>query len=162
MKIPTILPSAAAAAVLALAGVASAHSVGVADAFDSVTTAESGAPQDYSRRDRNRERRDRNQNPAASQASTYGAGSVQTNRNSSRAVVVSGGRASGEGRAATSTTVDAYGETTRDGSSADIFGSSTARVAPLPQPPLSPDPHAAALRGPSEGGPRYRQSGARP
>jgi hypothetical protein len=40
--------------------------------------------------------------------------------------VTSSGAASGSGPQATSSTVDAYGETNRNGSNADIYGDSTA------------------------------------
>jgi hypothetical protein len=81
------------------------------------------------RKDRNR--RDRSATAAPS-SSTYGSGAVYTNRNSSSAAVTSGGAATGP-NAATSTTVDAYGETTKDGSSADIYGNSNATVGPRPR-----------------------------
>lgn len=78
-------------------------------------------------RDARREGRDASTRaPEANTASTYGAGSVYTDRNSTSAGVTSGGIATGTGSQATSSTVDAYGETSRDGASADIYGSSTA------------------------------------
>lgn len=61
--------------------------------------------------------------------STYGSGAVYTDRTASRAAVRSGGSATGPD-AASATTVDAYGETTRDGSSADIYGASSATTGP--------------------------------
>lgn len=79
-------------------------------------------------------RRDRPEHPVstAPSTSTYGSGAVYTDRRNSRAAVTSGGAAMGP-NAATSTTVDAYGETTRDGSSADIYGSSSATAGPDPR-----------------------------
>ncbi|MDP3495984.1 MAG: hypothetical protein Q8R82_22970 [Hyphomonadaceae bacterium] len=62
----------------------------------------------------------------ANSATTYGSGAVTTTRDSANAAVTSGGSASGSGVQSTGSTVDAYGETTRDGSNADIYGNSTA------------------------------------
>jgi len=63
---------------------------------------------------------------SANSASTYGSGAVSTTRDSANAGVTSGGSASGAGAQSTGSTVDAYGETTKDGSNADIYGNSTA------------------------------------
>lgn len=84
------------------------------------------------RRDRDRDRRgsrsrDQQVAPTApNSTSTYGTGAVYTDRNSTSAAVSAGGAASGPGQNTTSTTVDAYGETTNTGTSADIYGNSTA------------------------------------
>ncbi len=124
MKIRTILPMAAAAVVMSVAGIASA------DTYAAASASEAASPQD--RRDRDDDRRDRNRDrrerAVQSSSSTYGAGQVETSRDRSRATVVSGGQASGPGATSATSTVDAYGETTRDGSSADIFGGSTANA----------------------------------
>jgi hypothetical protein len=151
MKMRTVIPAAVASAVLGLAGAATAQSVGavgagVANASDRGAVA-SGlvgaaveAPQDRrdDRRERNRDRRNRDreaQQPQPNATSTYGAGSVYTDRNSTSAAVTSGGSASGSGVASTSSTVDAYGETSREGTSADIYGNSTATVGQTPRRP---------------------------
>lgn len=121
MKIRTILPAAAAAVLMTVAGAAAA------EAQSSGAYGQSAAQAQQDRRDdRRQERRDRRERP--NQSSTYGAGSVETSRDGTRARVASGGQASGSGNATTSSTVDAYGETTRDGSSADIYGASDARA----------------------------------
>jgi hypothetical protein len=80
------------------------------------------------RADRNDRRKSRHSGAAASanSASTYGSGAVSTTRNSANAGVTTGGAASGQGVQSTGSTVDAYGETTKDGSNADIYGDSTA------------------------------------
>lgn len=79
------------------------------------------------RRENRRERRaNRRQPMEQGSASTYGSGAVHTERRRASAAVTSGGRASGPGTNSTGTTVEAYGETTRDGSYADIYGDSTA------------------------------------
>jgi hypothetical protein len=73
------------------------------------------------------ERRRMHKRPAAANsATTYGSGAVSTTRSGANAGVTSGGAASGSGVQSTGSTVDAYGETTRDGSNADIYGDSTA------------------------------------
>jgi hypothetical protein len=65
--------------------------------------------------------------------STYGAGAVYTDRNRSSAGVTSGASASGQGVQQAGTTVDAYGETTKQGSSADIYGDSVATSGERPR-----------------------------
>lgn len=60
-------------------------------------------------------------------ASTYGSGSVYTDRHRATGGVTAGGSATGSGAQATSTSIDAYGSTTRDGSDAEVYGDSTAR-----------------------------------
>lgn len=87
-------------------------------------------------RDRNRGRRAADANrsgtdtstqaPTANTSTTYGAGAVYTDRNSTSAGVTSGGMATGTGSQSTSSTVDAYAETGRTATSADIYGNSTA------------------------------------
>ena len=63
----------------------------------------------------------------ANSASTYGSGAVNTTRDSASAGVTTGGQASGSGSQSAGSTVDAYGDTTRQGSSADIYGDSAAQ-----------------------------------
>lgn len=128
MKIRAIIPAIAATMLFTVAGAASAQG-GEAGAY---ATTSSEAAQQQSRRDRDDNRRDRNRDrreqTVPNQSSTYGAGQVETNRNSTRATVISGGQASGTGSTSASSTVDAYGETTRNGTSADIYGGSTANA----------------------------------
>lgn len=64
---------------------------------------------------------------AANSASTYGAGALSTTRDSANVGVTTGGSAAGSGSQSAGSTVDAYGETTRDGSNADLYGDSTAQ-----------------------------------
>lgn len=140
MTIKHITPVVAAAAVLGFAGVASAQvagsiGAGVAGADNrgaiASGVAASHAEAAQERRDDRRARRDRDRSRHAdtvqpNTTSTYGTGAVYTDRNSTSAAVSSGGTASGTGVNSTSSTVDAYGETSRDGASADIYGNSTA------------------------------------
>jgi hypothetical protein len=87
-----------------------------------------------SRRDRNNRRGDRRaeQEPSApvNSASTYGAGSVYTDRYRATGSVAAGGRASGTGSQATASTVDAYGSTDRNGSTGEVYGDSVATSDP--------------------------------
>lgn len=133
MTIRTLLPAMAATVAIGVSGAAAAQSVGVsglgvAEANDRGAVAGAALEAQAQNRDRrNRHWRDRDDpRPVPNAASTYGAGSVYTDRNRTSAAVSSGGAASGDGTQSTATTVDAYGETRRDGSSADIYGSSTA------------------------------------
>jgi hypothetical protein len=75
------------------------------------------------RRDRHNRRATR---PQVNSATTYGTGAVYTDRRSGSAAVNTGGTASGSGVQSAGSTVDAYSETTRDGSSADMYGDSVA------------------------------------
>jgi Ni/Co efflux regulator RcnB len=63
-------------------------------------------------------------------ASTYGAGSVYTDRYRATGAVAAGGRASGTGYQASSSSVDAYGATDRDGSTGEVYGDSSATSEP--------------------------------
>lgn len=142
MTMKHLTPAAvAAAAVLGMAGIASAQDAGSigagvssADNRGAVAAgvAASHAQAAQERRDERRARRDRDRRDRGAEVvqpnttSTYGTGAVYTDRNSTSAAVSTGGTASGTGVNSTSSTVDAYGETSRDGTSADIYGNSTA------------------------------------
>ena len=63
-------------------------------------------------------------------ASTYGAGSVYTDRYRATGAVAAGGRASGTGYQASSSAVDAYGSTDRNGSTGEVYGDSSATSEP--------------------------------
>lgn len=69
-----------------------------------------------------------NRNNQASSAETRGSGEVNVDRRRARANVQTSGRATGPGSNSASSTVDAYGEVTRDGGYADIYGNSTAEA----------------------------------
>jgi hypothetical protein len=86
------------------------------------------------RRDDRRDRRGESTTTAPSSTSTYGSGAINTTRDGASVGVTSGAAASGSGALTSGTTVDAYGETTRDGSSADMYGSSGATATPTPAP----------------------------
>lgn len=80
-------------------------------------------------------RRDRNgQAITGNTSTTFGTGAINTTRNSASAAVSTGGAASGTGVQSTSSSVDAFGETNRQGSNADIYGNSTATSGETPRP----------------------------
>ena len=89
---------------------------------------------DEGRQDRMRHRNNGDDQSAertpSNSASTYGAGSVYTDRRRATGAVTAGGRASGTGSQATSTSIDAYGATDRNGSSGEVYGDSTATSNP--------------------------------
>ena len=63
-------------------------------------------------------------------ASTYGAGSVYTDRYRATGAVAAGGRASGTGSQGSSSSVNAYGATDRNGSTGEVYGDSSATSEP--------------------------------
>lgn len=69
----------------------------------------------------------------ANTATTFGTGAIYTDRNTASGAVSTGGTASGTGAQSTSSNVGAYGETTRQGSTADVYGDSTAQSQPRQQ-----------------------------
>jgi hypothetical protein len=147
MKITHAIPAAAACLVLGGASfaiaaeqqtgsTASSYGEGVAAAGKSGAVAAGAIGSDASAKDR-RDRRDRRgqkaTRPSVNSATTYGAGAVYTDRRSGSAAVTTGGTASGSGVQSAGSTVDAYSETTRDGSSADMYGDSVATSGERPR-----------------------------
>ena len=80
--------------------------------------------------DRGDEQVDREPRAPVNSASTYGAGSVYTDRYRATGAVAAGGRASGTGYQASSSSVDAYGSTDRNGSTGEVYGDSSATSEP--------------------------------
>jgi len=74
----------------------------------------------------------RTKTPQANSASTYGSGAVTTTRDSANVGVTTGGSASGAGANRAGSTIDAYGETTKQGSNADLYGDSSAQSGEKP------------------------------
>lgn len=89
-----------------------------------------------SRQDRMRQRDNRAERGAerarraANSASTYGAGSVYTDRNRATGAVAAGGRATGSGSQASSSSINAYGATDRNGSTGEVYGDASATSDP--------------------------------
>ena len=110
------------------AGSATANEQGVTAGGMAAGKATTGATRSDERLKHHDRRKTRDREPAeaANSATTYGSGVVSTTRDSAKAGVTTGGAASGSGVQSTGSTVDAYGETTKDGSNADIYGDSTA------------------------------------
>jgi hypothetical protein len=86
-----------------------------------------------SNRDNRRDRDRRVERPSVNSATTYGSGAVYTDRRNASAAVTTGGAASGQGVQSAGSTVDAYAETTSDGSSADMYGDSVATSGERPR-----------------------------
>ena len=82
---------------------------------------------------RDQRRQQRMQRRQGNSSSTYGSGTIYTDRNRATGGVTAGGTATGTGRQSSSTAVDAYGSTTRDGSTAEVYGDSTANSGDHPQ-----------------------------
>ncbi|WP_309643039.1 hypothetical protein [Phenylobacterium sp.] len=82
-----------------------------------------------------RDRRDRrgSREEGVNSATTHGSGAVYTTRRGASAAVTTGGSASGRGVQSTGSTVDAYAETNRDGSNADVYGDSVATSGERPK-----------------------------
>lgn len=70
--------------------------------------------------------------PLANSASTYGSGALTTTRDSANVGVTTGASASGSGANRAGSTIDAYGETTSQGSNADLYGDSAAQSGEKP------------------------------
>jgi len=82
---------------------------------------------DRDKHDGKRHKRDDRRGSATSNsASTYGSGTIYTDRNKATGGVTAGGSASGTGSQSTSTSIDAYGSTDRNGSTGEVYGDSTA------------------------------------
>jgi hypothetical protein len=71
-------------------------------------------------------RDDRRGSATSNSASTYGSGTIYTDKNRATGGVSAGGSASGTGSQSTSTSIDAYGSTDRNGSTGEVYGDSTA------------------------------------
>ncbi|PAX06839.1 hypothetical protein CKY28_12210 [Sphingomonas lenta] len=82
---------------------------------------------------REQRRQQRMQRRGGNSSSTYGSGTIYTDRNRATGGVTAGGTATGSGRQSSSTAVDAYGQATRQGSTAEVYGDSTANSGDRPQ-----------------------------
>lgn len=78
------------------------------------------------RANRDMKRQERRGAPTANSASTYGSGTIYTDRQRATGGVTAGGSASGTGSQSTSTSIDAYGSTDRNGSTGEVYGDATA------------------------------------
>lgn len=137
------IPAVAALALMsgaAMAQSAGAYGAGVAAAGPrgAVAAGEIAAKSDHraKRADRAEDRRDRRDRPTVAQGatSTYGAGAVYTDRNRASGSATTGASATGAGRNSAGSTIDVYGETTRNGSNAEVFGDSAATATPPRSP----------------------------
>lgn len=139
MRTKLIITAIAAAGLFG--GVASAQSTGGAGVTasgkkGSIAAGGTHGKMKHQRMERRDERRDRRAQPAptGNSSSTYGSGTVYTDRNTATGGVTAGGTATGTDLQRSTTTVDGYASTTRDGSNAEVYGDSTATSMPRPAP----------------------------
>lgn len=71
----------------------------------------------------------------ANTSTTFGTGAIFTDRRTPSGAVSTGATASGTGEQNTSSSVEAFGETTRQGSNAEVFGDSAAQSQPRQRRP---------------------------
>ena len=132
MRIGTMMATAAAAGLLgtgAMAQVAtgSGQATSTAEGSTAVGGAMGKAQQMRKKHEKRREqRRDRRDDAATNSASTYGSGTVYTDRHHATGGVTAGASASGVGDQSTATSIDAYGSTTPQGSDAEVYGDAAA------------------------------------
>jgi hypothetical protein len=82
------------------------------------------------RADRTTRRGDTAAPTGGNSSSTYGSGTVYTDRNTATGGVTAGGTATGTGAQSSSTAIDAYGSTTKNGGEAEVYGDTTAKSTP--------------------------------
>jgi len=133
MRIGIIIASAAAAGLLGTGAMAQTTAGGGQTSATADGAAAEGGTMGRAQQHRHQQkmrdhRRDRSDDGtgAANSASTYGSGSIYTDRRHATGSVAAGGSASGTGDQATSSSVDAYGSVTRQGSDGEVYGDSTA------------------------------------
>ena len=136
MRNSTMVAAIAAAGLLgtsAMAQTTAGGGVSASGPQGSVAGGASAGTNDQGMSQRDKRRQGRAERRAGNSSSTYGAGSTYTDRNRATGAVAAGGTATGTGRQSSSTTVDAYGSTTRDGSTAEVYGDSTANSGDRPR-----------------------------
>ena len=136
MRNSTIMAAIAAAGLLGTSAIAQTTAGGGVSASGpqgSVAGGASAGTNDPQMNGRDKRRQTRAERRAGNSSSTYGAGSTYTDRNRATGAVAAGGTATGTGRQSSSTAVDAYGSTTRDGSTAEVYGDSTANSGDRPR-----------------------------
>ena len=138
MRITTFIASFAAAGLLgttAMAQTTAGGGVSASTPQGSVAGgATAGTMSEQQKQKRQGRQQQRQQRAEGTSSSTYGAGTIYTDRTRATGGVTAGGTATGSGATASSTAVDAYGSTTRDGSTGEVYGDSTATAQPAPAP----------------------------
>ena len=139
MKIQTAIPAAVLALSLAATGAVakdkrhkqdrqerSAATAGLSVAGANAQGAVAGGLSAGEATSMNQGRNRQGRSPELNSAQTNSSGALYTTRRSAAVGVNTNGSAAGTGQQSTTSTIDAYGETTRQGSSADLYGDSTA------------------------------------
>lgn len=131
MRYGVIMASLAAAGLLGTSALAQTTAGGGVTASTPDGSVAGGATagtndRERDKQDRKRHGREDRRSPTANSASTYGSGTIYTDRNRATGGVSAGGSASGTGSQSTSTSIDAYGSTDRNGSTGEVYGDSTA------------------------------------
>ncbi|ONF95044.1 hypothetical protein [Sphingomonas jeddahensis] len=135
MRITSMFATVAAAGLLS----ATAHAQTTAGGGASVSTPQgsvaggaSAGTMSQGQKKRHDRAQQRQQRAEGSSSSTYGAGSIYTDRNRATGGVSAGGTATGAGPTSSSTAVNAYGSTDRNGSTGEVYGDSAADAGQTP------------------------------
>ena len=133
MRIGTMMATVAAAGLLGTGAMAQVTTAGGQTTSNAKGSAAIGgtmgkAQQMRKKHEQRREdRRDRRDDEASeNSASTYGSGTVYTDRRHATGGVTAGASAAGTGDQSAGTSIDAYGSTTRQGSDAEVYGDAAA------------------------------------
>jgi hypothetical protein len=135
MRITSMFATVAAAGLLsATAGAQTTAGGGVSASTPqgSVAGGATGGTMSQGKQKRQDRMSKRDQRQSGSSSSTYGAGSIYTDRTKATGGVAAGGTATGSGATSSGTSVDAYGSTDRNGSTGEVFGDSSANSTPTP------------------------------
>jgi hypothetical protein len=123
---PLVLSSAAIAQTTAGGGVTQSTHDGSTAAGATMGTMHSQQHRKSGKMRRGQDRQEQPTTATGNSSSTYGSGTVYTDRNHATGGVTAGGTATGTGSQSSSTSIDAYGSTTKSGSDAEVYGDSTA------------------------------------
>ncbi len=136
MRIGTMMATVAAAGLLGTGAMAqvttgggqtTSTAQGSTAVGDTMGKAQQMREEQQQRREDRRDRRDRrDDDQSANSASTYGSGTIYTDRDHATGGVTAGASASGTGDQSAGTSIDAYGSTTPQGSDAEVYGDAAA------------------------------------
>lgn len=124
IAIPLLMSGSAMAQVAAGGGVTASDPGG--SIAGGASAGVGSAQERKAQREQRRDARQRGAERSSNSAQTYGSGSVYTDRERATGGVTSGASASGTGSQSAGSSVNAYGETTREGSNAEVYGDAAA------------------------------------
>jgi hypothetical protein len=133
MRVSSIITSVAAAGLLGTAAMAQTTAGGGVAASTPRGSVAGGATAGTMSPGQQKHMQHRDGRAQGSSSSTYGSGTIYTDRTRATGAVTAGGTATGSGATASGTSVDAYGATDRRGSTGEVFGDSTANAASPPR-----------------------------